>query len=347
MQSPSHLSQLNLPAGFQSRPAQLEDAAAISDLFNAHSMAQYGVRDMTPERMLSELSIPNFDPADQTMLLISPDGQIIGYCDVDDTEELPVHPYVWSCIHPDYEHSDLLRTMLEWALERARKAIARVPEDVRVALKTGVNSQHDYARRVLESMDMVYNRNWWTMRIEAPDSPSEAPKLPGFSIRSMRYPEELDAVLMADMEAFRDHWGFMDRSLEEGRSEVEHNIAKDPNFDISLWFVAVDDETGEIAATSLCRLDRRDEAIYGRIQHLSVRRNWRKRGLGMVMLQHSFSVFWERGYAGATLGVDATNLTGATRLYERAGMYKERHSVSYELELRPGRELTTTDILSE
>jgi ribosomal protein S18 acetylase RimI-like enzyme len=39
------------------------------------------------------------------------------------------------------------------------------------------------------------------------------------------------------------------------------------------------------------------------------------------------------------LGVDASNPTGATRLYQRAGMVVASEHVTYEKELRPGRNL--------
>jgi len=43
------------------------------------------------------------------------------------------------------------------------------------------------------------------------------------------------------------------------------------------------------------------------------------------------------------LGVDAQSLTGATRLYEKAGMHPDpHHQLSFfELELRPGIDLST------
>ena len=43
-------------------------------------------------------------------------------------------------------------------------------------------------------------------------------------------------------------------------------------------------------------------------------------GLGLSLLQESFRRFAERGETMAALGVDSENPTGATRLYERAGM---------------------------
>jgi mycothiol synthase len=39
------------------------------------------------------------------------------------------------------------------------------------------------------------------------------------------------------------------------------------------------------------------------------------------------------------LGVDASNSTGATRLYQRAGMHIVSEFVTYDKELRAGRDL--------
>jgi hypothetical protein len=42
--------------------------------------------------------------------------------------------------------------------------------------------------------------------------------------------------------------------------------------------------------------------------------------------------------------VDASSLTGAVQLYERAGMSVARRYDRYEKELRPGKELMTTEL---
>ena len=59
---------------------------------------------------------------------------------------------------------------------------------------------------------------------------------------------------------------------------------------------------------------------WGWIGTLGVRPGWRRRGLGLALLQEGFRRFAERGETVAALGVDSENPTGATRLYERAGM---------------------------
>jgi hypothetical protein len=44
------------------------------------------------------------------------------------------------------------------------------------------------------------------------------------------------------------------------------------------------------------------------------------------------------------LGVDADSLTGATRLYEKAGMHVVRELATYEKELRAGEELARQSV---
>jgi ribosomal protein S18 acetylase RimI-like enzyme len=45
------------------------------------------------------------------------------------------------------------------------------------------------------------------------------------------------------------------------------------------------------------------------------------------------------------LGVDAQNLTGATHLYEKAGMQVKSRQIYYEKVLRPGFDLSTQSII--
>ena len=72
---------------------------------------------------------------------------------------------------------------------------------------------------------------------------------------------------------------------------------------------------------------------------LGVRRAWRKQGLGLALLLQSFRDFQRRGTHTIGLGVDASNPTGATRLYKKAGMTVAGEYVLYEKTLRPGRDM--------
>jgi ribosomal protein S18 acetylase RimI-like enzyme len=103
-------------------------------------------------------------------------------------------------------------------------------------------------------------------------------------------------------------------------------------FDPALWYIAWDGD--RIAGYCLCNY--RGET--GWVGTLGVRRPWRKHGLGMALLLHSFGEFYRRGTRAIGLGVDASNPTGATRLYEKAGMHVASEYVIYEKQYRPGRE---------
>jgi hypothetical protein len=59
----------------------------------------------------------------------------------------------------------------------------------------------------------------------------------------------------------------------------------------------------------------------------------------MALLLHAFHEFLKRGKDRVGLGVDASSLTGATRLYQKAGMSIAMQIDLYEKELRPGRDL--------
>jgi ribosomal protein S18 acetylase RimI-like enzyme len=98
--------------------------------------------------------------------------------------------------------------------------------------------------------------------------------------------------------------------------------------DKSLWFVIRDVE--RIAAYARCESGRHGGGYVGMI---GTRRAWRRRGLGLALLQHAFGELYGRGIRRVTLGVDSENASGATRLYERAGMHVESEHVSFEKEL--------------
>ena len=119
----------------------------------------------------------------------------------------------------------------------------------------------------------------------------------------------------------------MDETFEDWR----HWMTKAESFDPLLWFLALDGD--EIAGFSLCRQDATDVNA-GYVGTLGVRRPWRRQGLGEALLLHSFKAFRQRGWTRGTLGVDASSPTGATRLYERAGMRVYRDTVFLDRNVR-------------
>ena len=113
-------------------------------------------------------------------------------------------------------------------------------------------------------------------------------------------------------EAFVDEWGHELRDYESWEERVLGVPQFDPERTLVVW------DGDEIAAA----LYRSPEAPRRLGPRLAARGagEMAGQGLGLSLLHESFRRFADRGETTAALGVDSENQTGATRLYERAGM---------------------------
>lgn len=338
------INKTTLPTGYTLRPAHMSDLEACVELFNFCAQEMFGTDDSSQSDIESEWTSPSLVLENNMRVVESPQGQIVGYIEVWDTHSVPVHPWVWWRVHPNHDIQTIGMALLEWADQRAQQVIEKCPPDVRLSYRTGVKTGHAPYEQVVEKCGLQPFRHSWTMMIHFDSAPTP-PQLPeGISIRTYHHPQDLEATYHAVHESFRDHFGFVDEPLEEGLKRWKHFVESDDKFDATLWFLAVDDATGEVAAISLCRGDVFNDTNIGWVNTLGVLRSHRKRGLGLAILQHSFYELWKRGKQKVGLGVDASSLTGATRLYEKAGMHVDRQITMYEKEMRPGVEISTTSV---
>ncbi|MGH2485908.1 MAG: GNAT family N-acetyltransferase, partial [Ktedonobacterales bacterium] len=221
-----------------------------------------------------------------------------------------------------------LGTSLTHALEaRARDILIEAPADARLTTHTGVNTSNRHASELLEHEGYTVVRHFWQMRIEM-EAPPPAPVWPeGITVRACVRDQDEHAIFEIIEEAFEDHWGHVPHAYDEW---YETNV-RGESYDPALWLLAT--TAGDEPAGAIRGRMRGDE---GWINTLGVRRPWRRSGLGMALLLQAFGAFYAAGARAVALGVDAYNPTGATRLYERAGMRTSRHFTVYEKELRPG-----------
>jgi ribosomal protein S18 acetylase RimI-like enzyme len=199
----------------------------------------------------------------------------------------------------------------------------------------------DDARQLFLDQGLTLIRHFWRMVIELEDEPA-APQIPaGIHIRPMRRNEEERRVIQAMRDSFKDHWGYIEGPFEDEYERWMHFLNGTPDFDPDLWLMALDGN--QVAGISLNWKFIPGEPDLGWVGTLGVLRPWRKRGLGLALLQQSFLELYRRGQRKVGLGVDASSLTNATRLYEKAGMRSDpRFQMEmYELELRPGVDLST------
>jgi mycothiol synthase len=332
-----------LPAGYTARAGKLEDYKIAFNLFNADSLHRTGaVNDTDPELLLNEWKQPNFDMEKSVRLVFAPDGSLAGYIAVWDTSNPPVHPGIWASIHPEHYETGIDNYMYAWAETRAAQSIARVPEGLRFALRTSFSLPNKRRQALVEMRGWTYIHSFYRMETIFAGLPEVPPSPNGIVIRRYNPESEFEAVVQTLIDSFRDHYGFVAHPFEDELDNFRHNFLGDPLYDPHLWFVAMDGD--QMAGICICRPEDYENPELGCVNELGVRRAWRKRGLGTILLKTAFAEFYRRGKKGAELGVDATSLTGALRLYERAGMHVARQFDQFEKEFRPGEEISTQNL---
>ncbi|MEZ4860604.1 MAG: GNAT family N-acetyltransferase [Caldilineaceae bacterium] len=330
------LLQQQLPAGYTLRPSTLADVSGAVAMHNASAIDTLGAPQFTEEEFRADWQEPGFTLATDSRVVTTAEGQIVGT-----TDAVANPPYVrnliWARVHPAFRGRGIGTVLTRWAESRLLERLDEAPAGARVTVDCFNLDTHTAAKTLLTELGYHHERSYYRMKIEL-SAPPPLPAWPaGMTIRTMIPKQEEAAVYRAKEEAFQDHWGYVATPFEEGFALWQHHLQHNPDHDPTLFFLALDGD--EIAGYALCDPKITDDPAMGWIANLGVRRPWRRRGLALALLHHAFGEFYRRGVKKVGLGVDAGSLTGATRLYEKAGMKPFRQYNTYEKELRPGQDL--------
>ena len=154
-----------------------------------------------------------------------------------------------------------------------------------------------------------------------------APAMPeGLELRPVTR-EQYRTIWEASAEAFRDHWGEEEWTQgDRARFDANPDHA-DPRF----WRIGWDGD--EVAGAILTYPQLEENKRFGRkrvyVAMVSVRRQWRRRGLARALLAGSLVGARDAGFTSASLGVDTDSPTGATSLYESLGFAPEKTFATY------------------
>ena len=322
---------ISLAPGYSYRPPTDDDIPAIIGVMNAFDTAFLGHSDdYEPDEVRDDWR--NLNPLTDAWVFFAPDGQMAGYGTQTNMGYglLQLDGYV----HPEHHGKGIGSAILALGEARAAAQIEQQPEGARVILYNSVLIEDTAAHALLEARGYSLARTHWRMGIEM-DAPPPEPVWPaGITVRTAIPGQDERAVFDTIEEAFQDHWGHTPREYDEWL----RRHASRAEFDPSLWFLALSGD--EIAGVAVNRM----RLAGGWVGTLGVRRPWRKHGLGLALLYQSFGAFHQRGVKSVSLGVDAQSLTGATRLYERAGMRPIMRIATFARELRPGVDLSVQEL---
>jgi mycothiol synthase len=323
------------PKSIKVRPATLDDAAAIAELVNVCSIERTGVPLVTTQYVGGVLRTPGVNLETDTLLAFGPQEQPVGFALVQDTAPHTSF-FVLADVHPHYRGRGLGSLLCRWAEERAHRSLPQAPEGERVVLLQQRQSSDSDARELLTGQGYRLVRHNYRMVVELEEPPPQPLVPAGITLRPFVREREGRALIRALREAFQDNWSYVKRPFEEEYRRWMHMLDRDPENDPSpFWFVAVDGQ--EIAGVCLCNSQDAGDPETAWIHVVGVRPAWRRRGLALALLLHSFGILYREGRSRIALEVDTENPTGATRLYQKAGMEVERQYDFYGKEVRPGK----------
>jgi ribosomal protein S18 acetylase RimI-like enzyme len=242
-------------------------------------------------------------------------------------------------VHPDRRGRGIGSHLVDWAEDRARRSVGKAPPAARISLLATIAHENGTAGDLFSGCGFAPARYFFRMLIEMPpDRPPPAPVWPeAIAVRPFVLGQDDRAVYEVMDEAFRDHWGRVEgETFEEWLHWIEH----DPTFDPSLCFLAVA-EGEQLVGALMARPQWDGDLGIAWIDEIGVLRPWRRRGIGLALLRQSFGEFHQRGRYKVGLGVDGQSLTGATRIYVKAGMRVFQRRDAYEKVLRRGQDLST------
>jgi len=312
---------VTFPEPYRARSARHEDLDPLVELFEARDLADVGFVDQARDEILEDWASPFLDLERDSLVAELPDGSLAAYGIV-----LALDPTVQVVavgrVHPKHVGRGLGSAILA---EQERRAVERLGAGISSPLRTSTPSTDRPAGRLFTGCGYRHVRSSWVMQRSLPADDRERPDPDGIHFRSGTAADEplVHAVLE---EAFRQHFGYEPVTFDDWRLGM-HGA---PGYDPGLAVLAFAD--GELAGVSV-NFAADDGA--GWVGDLGVLPGFRRRGIAASLLVRSFAARAARRHHEVRLGVDTENESGATHLYEAAGMRVRRTFDTYE-KMLPG-----------
>jgi mycothiol synthase len=317
-----HLASLGLGL----RRPDLADAEGLHRLQADIDRHDFGAIDMSLDDIRAELAEVALDRDAWIAVPPEADGDPVAYAIVQPPVGARLRAHL--AVHPSRRGSGIGRALAGIVEGRALEQAARVEDPGEpITLQGWINGGSEADAGWATSLGYAWARRFLRMRIDMAEPPPPPAWPEGIVVRTFRLGQDERAMYEAQEAAFSDHWGHVTMPFETWVKRTERH-----DFDADLWLLALDGD--RVVATSTNAVIPEN---LGWVSGLGVVPSHRRRGLARAILLQAFGDFWHRGQRSVALGVDADSLTGATRLYESAGMrVVEAHDqVRKELRLAP------------
>jgi mycothiol synthase len=295
------------------------DYPHLARIITANARGEGSDRVETAETLASAYDhLDRCDPK-RDLLVAEVDGGPVGYSRLwwdEEPDGLQIFRQV-CFLDPDFGGRGIGTAMFRWSEDRLRD-IAADHDGENKTLEMFASDRNEGAQALARQggygPDTYFAELVRPTVEDVPDHPLPA----GLEIRPVTE-DQLRTIWEADMEAFRDHYGY----VEPTDSGFQQFLAF-PFNDYSLWKIAWDDEGVAGQVKSFINTAQNEE--YGRkrgwTEAISTSRRWRRRGVAKALIVESIRELAERGMTEVALGVHTENPNGAFDLYTGLG-YEE------------------------
>jgi ribosomal protein S18 acetylase RimI-like enzyme len=306
---------LTLPKGYSVRPVDRDrDFDAVIGMLRACDLHDVGFADANDMWVRGDWASSMYRGA---WLAIDGQGDVVAYLVIRTVGPSRTLDIV-ATIAPEH------RTVVSKAWFGLSEACALEVAPDAPALYLTVAPQEEGADAALRERGFELVRTFWHMERDLDPAYRGQPPPPGATIRPLVPGRDEVTTWQILTHAFEGHFLIEAMPFEEWLVEVTTGADWDP----SLVFLAeVDGDAVGVASCSAADPD------HGWIDELGVLSQARGRGIGLALLERGFEALAARGLSAVRLNVDAGNETGATRLYEKAGMTVRRAFHAYEKRL--------------
>ena len=322
---------------FSIRNYQPDDFEQLLNLINFCSRSDREPFSLTAAQLRDRLDAPDTIPEKDIFIVESSAFEVVAYAEGFLRSRANDQLFLTrASILPAFRHQRIGTALLPQLWERAVEL--SVQHTKTTILGARVKSENKFARLLFEQFDMQQERTLIEM-VCALSTGIPQPLLPaGIELINWQEYGEVESVLEAQNQAFRDHWNFIPETLDR----YQHNLLSGKySYDHSV--IAL--ENGRVVGGAICQTGQEVNILRGENQAylniLFVKREARKRGIGTALLVAAMLAAKNAGHSSIALNVDAENLSGAIRVYTKVGFQDKIHWALYHRVIDLTLELTS------
>ena len=283
-------------------------------------------RRITIDELRKIQTAPNY--SSEGLLIAEWTGSVAGMVDafIDPPREEP-KGFVQSLgVLPEFRRRGIGRELVRKALESLKARGMKVAN-------AWAQTDRETCIRLYRSLGFHEIRAFSMMKASLASLLSEVGENRDVTIRSADLASDENVRLLnrLDNEAFREHFNFRPRTVEETR----YTLFEMPWFKGQQWFFAEEagKPVGYVGTGIDVGLNEEKNLKWGWILDIGVLKPQRRQGVGARLMLHGMRVLKDAGMKDATLYVDDMNPTGAIKLYEKVGFAVARKNLTLELKL--------------